>query len=212
MVTKINDSAEVTAGVTRPPAPLTAAAVGALAAALLAALWFGGGWVRAAYFTDGPRADAREAALAAACQAAINMTTIKIDDIPGSLALARSSMTGAILDSADQNREKSEEMARQAGVGMESQVQVAALTSLNSELDRATALVVMKVTETKQDKSTSSYRYSWSLDMIKDGDVWKTDQVASLTQPVLLDNSGAAPEPPIPAPVPEPAPTTQPGS
>ncbi len=168
--------------------------------------------MRAAYFTDGPRAEARDAALTAASQAAINMTTVKVEDIPGSLALARSSMTGAILDSANQNRQKSEEMAQQAAVGMQSQVLNAALISLNSELDKAAALVVLKVTEVKQDKSASNYRYSWSLDMTKEGDVWKAERVASLTQPVLLDNPAAtatAAVPPVPAPA---APAPRPGS
>ncbi|WP_159080514.1 hypothetical protein [Nocardia suismassiliense] len=209
-MSETSEAAEATDQDKQPPRVVTAAAVGALAVALVAALWFGGSWARAAFFTDGPRADARDAALAAASQAAINMTTIKVEDIPGSLALARSSMTGKILDSANQNRQKSEEMAQQAAVGMQSQVQVAALTSLNSELDKATALVVLKVTEVKQDKSASSYRYSWSLDMTKEGDVWKTEQVASLTQPVLLDNSGGATNTP-PAPVPA-APAPRPGS
>lgn len=206
MVSESTESRETAARVAHPPTAVTAVAGGALVMALIAAIWFGGGWVRAAYFTDGPRAEAREAALTAASQAAINMTTIKVDDIPGSLELARSAMTGAILDSANQNRQKSEEMAQQASVGMQSQVLNAALTSLNSELDKAVAMVVLKVTEVKQDKSASNYRYSWSLEMTKEGDVWKAESVASLTQPVLLDNLPAnGPVPPAPA-VPSPRP------
>ncbi|MEV6276636.1 hypothetical protein [Nocardia sp. NPDC051832] len=202
------ESQEAAKPVAHPPTAVTVGTAAALVVALIAAIWFGGGWVRAAYFTDGPRAEARAAALTAASQAAINMTTIKIDDIPGSLELARSSMTGAILDSANQNRQKSEEMAQQAAVGMQSQVLNAALISLNSELDKAAALVVLKVTEVKQDKSASNYRYSWSLDMTKEGDVWKTEKVASLTQPVLLDNpTTTATVPPAPA-----APAPRPGS
>ncbi|MEV6320122.1 hypothetical protein AB0M45_02840 [Nocardia sp. NPDC051787] len=210
MVSESSESPEAAAPVAHPPTAVTAVAVGALVVAMIGALWFGGGWVRAAYLTDGPRAEARDAALTAASQAAINMTTVKVEDIPGSLAVARSSMTGAILDSANQNRQKSEEMAQQAAVGMQSQVLNAALISLNSELDKAAALVVLKVTEVKQDKSASNYRYSWSLDMTKEGDVWKTERVASLTQPVLLDNPAAtAAVPQVPTPA---APAPRPGS
>ncbi len=178
------------AGSGRPPFAVSAVAFGALAVALVVALWFGGGWVRAAFFTDGPRADARDSALDAARQAALNMTSMNLDDVPGSLALARSSMTGPILESATKNQQQSEQMAAHAAVGMKSTVLGAALTSLNSERDKATALVVLQVTESKPDKSVSDYRYTWSLDMTKDGDVWKAEQVASLTQPVLLDGPG----------------------
>ncbi|MCP2277679.1 hypothetical protein [Nocardia amikacinitolerans] len=200
-------AAEPAAGSGRPPVAVTALALGALAVALVAALWFGGGWVRAAFLTDGPRADARDSALDAARQAALNMTSMNLDDVPGSLALARSSMTGPILVSAEKNRQQSEQMATQAGVAMKSKVLGAALTSLNSERDKATALVVLQVTESKPDKSVSDYRYTWSLDMTKDGEVWKAEQVASLTQPVLLEGPGPAglgqpgPQPPAaPAP------------
>ncbi|MBF6235112.1 hypothetical protein [Nocardia farcinica] len=181
-------------GATRPPSLVTALAVAALVAALAAALWFGVGWARAA-FVDGARADARDSALDAARQAAINMTSMNIDDVPGSLALARSSMTGAILESAEKNRAQSEQMATQAGVGMSAKVLGAALTELTGERDHATALVVLQVTETKPDRAPSDYRYTWSLSMAKDGEVWKAEQVASLSQPVLLSGPGPQDQP-----------------
>ncbi|MEV0296773.1 hypothetical protein [Nocardia sp. NPDC050710] len=185
-----SDSASAPRAVTRAPVAATAVAVGALVVALIAALWFGTGWAKAAFFTDGPRASARDSALDAARQAAINMTSINLDDVPGSLALARSSMTGPILESAQKNQQQSEQMATQSGVGMKSKVLGASLTALNSERDKASALVVLQVTESKPDKSVSDYRYTWSLEMTKDGEVWKAEQVASLAQPVLLDGPG----------------------
>ncbi|MGW0245691.1 hypothetical protein ACWDYH_03530 [Nocardia goodfellowii] len=182
----------------RKTAPLvaTALAAGALAVALVAALWFGTGWLQAAFFTDGPRAAARDSALDAARQAALNMTTMRLDDIPGSLALARSSMTGAILVSAEQNVAQSEQLARRTGVEMTSKVLGSALTSLNTERDKAAALIVLQVTETKPGNEVSNYRYTWNLEMTKDNEVWKAEQVASLTQPALLDGpvAGTAPQ------------------
>ncbi|GAB2645770.1 hypothetical protein [Nocardia goodfellowii] len=182
----------------RKTAPLvaTALAAGALAVALVAALWFGTGWLQAAFFTDGPRAAARDSALDAARQAALNMTTMRLDDIPGSLALARSSMTGAILVSAEQNVAQSEQLARRTGVEMTSKVLGSALTSLNTERDKAAALIVLQVTETKPGNEVSNYRYTWNLEMTKDKEIWKAEQVASLTQPALLDGpvAGTAPQ------------------
>ncbi|MEV0249126.1 hypothetical protein AB0H76_21160 [Nocardia sp. NPDC050712] len=182
----------------RKPAPIavTAAAAGALAVAVVAALWFGSGWLQAAAFTDGPRATARDSALDAARQAALNMTSMHLDDIPGSLALARSSMTGEILASAEQNRARSEQLATQSGVEMTSKVLGAALTSLNSERDQAAALIVLQVTETKAGDQVSNYRYTWNLELAEVQGVWKAVQVASLTQPVLLDGpvAGTVPQ------------------
>ncbi|MFE7746048.1 hypothetical protein [Nocardia sp. NPDC057455] len=162
-----------------------------LVIALAGAAWFGAGWVRAA-LTDGPRADARDTALDAARQAALNMTSMNLDDVPGSLALARSSMTGALLDSATKNKDQAEQLARQSGVGMTSKVLGAALTSLDSEQDKASALVVLQVTENGKDKPSADYRYTWTVDVAKDGDVWKAEQISSLSQPVLLSGGPAA--------------------
>ncbi|WP_330233164.1 hypothetical protein OHA40_12215 [Nocardia sp. NBC_00508] len=168
-----------------------------LVVALVAAAWFGAGWVRAA-LTDGPRADARDTALDAARQAALNMTSMNLDDVPGSLELARSSMTGALLDSATANKDQAEKLAQQSGVGMASKVLGAALTSLNSEQDKASALVVLQVTEKAKDKPAAEYRYTWTVDVAKEGEVWKAEQISSLGQPVLL-SGGPGPQPPAPA-------------
>ncbi|MFC9896635.1 hypothetical protein ACFVMC_23355 [Nocardia sp. NPDC127579] len=179
----------------RAPFAVTVAALGSLLVAALAALWFGTGWLQAAVYTDAPRAEARESALSAARQAALNMTTMRLADIPGSLAQARSSMTGAILTSAEQNRTRSEQLATENGIEMTSKVLGASLTALNSERDKASALVVLQVTETKPGNEVANYRYTWNLDLTKARDVWKAEQVASLTQPVLLDTPAPTPAP-----------------
>ncbi|MEV0356743.1 hypothetical protein AB0H71_11845 [Nocardia sp. NPDC050697] len=192
---------------------VTAVAAVLLVVSLGAALWFGVGWARAAFFTDGPRAEARDSALDGARQAALNMTTMNIDDVPGSLATARSSMTGGILDSATKNQQQAEQLATQAGVGMDAKVLGAALTTLNSEEDKATALVVLQVTEQRKDNTAAQFRYTWTLDMTQVDDVWKVEQVASLGQPVQLDSGGAPAAPGAPgAPAETPAPAPQPGS
>ncbi|GAA5100870.1 hypothetical protein GCM10023319_65090 [Nocardia iowensis] len=171
-----------------------------LVVALVAAVWFGTGWVRSAV-SDAPRADARDTALDAARQAAINMTSMNLDDVPGSLALARSSMTGALLESADKNKDQAETLAKQTGVGMTSKVLGAALTTLNSEKDKASALVVLQVTETGKDKPPAEYRYTWNVDVTKAGEVWKAEQISSLSQPVLLSGGqGQSPQPPADQP------------
>ncbi|WP_327110363.1 hypothetical protein OHB12_21460 [Nocardia sp. NBC_01730] len=219
-VEEVADGAKITSGGSesvskrsvRPAALGRFALVGSaalLVVALIAASWFGTGWVRAA-LTDGPRADARDTALDAARQAALNMTSMNLDDVPGSLALARSSMTGALLDSATKNKDQAEKLAQQTGVGMSSKVLGAALTTLNSEQDKASALVVLQVTETGKDKPPAEYRYTWSVDVAKNGEIWKAEQISSLSQPVLLNGGPGRQSPAPPADQPPAAP--KPGS
>ncbi|MFE9578790.1 hypothetical protein ACFYO1_20565 [Nocardia sp. NPDC006044] len=182
---------------------------GLLVVALVAAIWFGTGWVRSA-ISDAPRADARDTALDAARQAALNMTSMNLDDVPGSLALARSSMTGALLDSANKNKDQAETLAKQTNTGMTSKVLGSALTTLNSEKDKASALVVLQVTELAKDKPPAEYRYSWNVDVTKTGDVWKAEQISSLSQPVLLSGGqGGSPQAP---PADQPPAAPKPGS
>ncbi|MFD6158577.1 hypothetical protein ACFWF7_41825 [Nocardia sp. NPDC060256] len=194
-------------GVVRTVALLGSAT--ALVVALVAAIWFGTGWVRSAV-SDGPRGDARDTALDAARQAALNMTSMNLDDVPGSLALARSSMTGTLLDSADKNKDQAETLAKQTGVGMRSKVLGSALTTLNSEKDKASALVVLQVTELAKDKPPADYRYTWNIDVTKTGDVWKAEQISSLSQPVLL--SGGQAQSPQAPPADQPPAAPKPGS
>ncbi|MFI6167206.1 hypothetical protein ACIBCN_10490 [Nocardia sp. NPDC051052] len=181
----------------------------ALVVALVAAVWFGAGWVRSAV-SDAPRGDARDTALDAARQAALNMTSMNLDDVPGSLALARSSMTGSLLESADKNKDQAETLAKQSGVGMKSKVLGSALTTLNSENDKASALVVLQVTELPKDKPPADYRYTWNVDVTKTGDVWKAEQISSLSQPVLL--SGGQAQTPQAPPADQPPAAPKPGS
>ncbi|MFR9753297.1 hypothetical protein ACL02S_19980 [Nocardia sp. 004] len=176
-----------------------------LVVAVVAATWFGVGWVHAA-LSDGPRADEREAAVAGARQFVLNTTTMNLDDVPGSLALAKSSMTGALLDSLDEYADQPEQWAQQKGLESSSTVRSAALTSLNSELDRASALVVFQLTETGKDRPPIESLLTWSIDMTKVDGVWKAEQVYQHGEQVLLSEGPArqpivpqADQPPAPA-------------
>ncbi|MCM6775032.1 hypothetical protein NDR87_24345 [Nocardia sp. CDC159] len=190
---------------------LTMVAAVAAIVALAAALWFGVGWVRAAFFTDGPRAAARDAALDGARQAAINITTMKLDDVDGSLATARSSMTGDLLDTANKNKDQMKQRAVAGGVNSEAKVLSAAVTELNSERDHAATLVVLEVDSSGPGKPSDRLRFTWAIDMVKSGDTWKAEQVQTVAEPVPLDSMApAAPGTPAPSPTPGPAP--KPGS
>ncbi|MCC3317448.1 hypothetical protein [Nocardia africana] len=193
-----------------------------LVAALVLAAWFGAGWVRAMWFTDGPRADARDTALDAARQAAINLTSMNPSDVEGSITTMRSSMTGDMLTQLNENHDRIKDAAEKSKTKIDSTVLGAALSSLDSERDKASAIVVLKLTQTAPNVPVQSFRATWTLDMKKDGDTWKAEQANSLGQLVSLDTpgpAGAAQPPangnaaPAPAPAnPSEAPAPQPGS
>ncbi|MFI5780420.1 hypothetical protein [Nocardia sp. NPDC051570] len=193
--------------VSRMPTVLTAVAAVAAVVALAAAAWFGFGWVRAAYFADGPRAAARDAALDGARQAAINITTMKMADVDGSLTTARSSMTGDLLDTATKNKDQMKQRATASGVDSTSKIADAAITELNSERDHASALVVFEVDSSAPGKPTDKLRFTWEVEMVKAGGIWKADQVQALGQPVSVDVQAPPASNPAPPPPPAPAPT-----
>lgn len=205
---------------------LTCVAAVWLVAAVVAAAWFGVGWVRAGFFTDGPRTEARDSALDAARQAALNLSSMNPDDVDGSIKLMQSSMTGQMLDEFNQNHDRIKQTAQQAKTRLDAKILGASLTSLDSERDKAAAIVVVQQTQTAPNVPVQSFRATWTLDLTKVGDLWKTDQANSLGQLVPLDNAGSAassqanppaqpgPSTPAPAPsgTPAPAPQSQPGS
>jgi Mce-associated membrane protein len=185
---------------------VTMVAAAALVVALIAAAWFGTGWVRAAFFTDGPRAEARDTALADARQAAINLMSLDPNDVDGSLELIQSSMTGSLLDDATKTQDQFREQAKQAKTRLESKVIGSSLTALNSERDHASALIVLQTTRTVPDVTPYSYRQTWALDLVKQGEVWKAEKASPLSQPIPLNqptagqpgatpSEGAAPKP-----------------
>ncbi|MEV5652809.1 hypothetical protein AB0L57_31545 [Nocardia sp. NPDC052254] len=177
-----------------------------LVAALVLAAWFGTGWVRGMWFTDGPRADARDTALDSAQQAAINLTSMNPDDVEASINTMRSSMTGDMLAQLNENHDRIKDAAEKSKTKIESKVLGGALSSLDSERDKASAVVVLKLTQTAPNVPVQSFRATWTLDMKKDGDTWKTEQANSLGQLVALDTTGPAGATPPPANGSQPAP------
>ncbi|WP_280382139.1 hypothetical protein [Nocardia wallacei] len=185
---------------------VTAVAAVWLVVAVVATAWFGIGWARAAWFTDGPRADARDTALDAARQAAINLSSMNPDNVDGSIDLMKSSMTGDMLTQLDQNRDRIKQAAENSKTKIEAKVVGASLSSLNSERDKATAIVVLQLTQTAPNVPVQSFRATWTLDMAEAGDTWKTEQANSLGQMVPLNAPDLAGAPGQPAPGADPAP------
>lgn len=180
-------------------AVVTSVAAVWLVAAVVAAAWFGTGWVRAMWFTDGPRGDARDSALDAARQAAINLNSMNPDNVDASISTMGSSMTGDMLNEFKQNHDRIKDAAVKSKTKLEPEILGAALDSLNSERDHASAIVVLKLTQTAPEVPVQSFRATWTLDMKKDGDTWKAEQASSLGKLVSLNTPGPAGAAPPPA-------------
>ncbi|WP_327142382.1 hypothetical protein [Nocardia sp. NBC_01327] len=178
---------------------VTLGSIALLAVAAVAAAWFGGTWIVGGLLRDRPRAEARDAALVAAQQAAINITSMNLKDINGSVALARSSMTGDLLAASDKGDAQIKKSAADSNVNSTAKVVGGAVTELNSERDHAAALVVFEVTESGPDKPADKFRYTWQVDVTLDKGVWKADQVQSVADPVALGSAAPAPQNPAPA-------------
>ena len=159
-------------------------------------------------FVEKPRADAREAALDGARQAAVNLNSLDPDDLEGSVALMQSSATGDMLEQINTNHDKLIEIAGQSRAKLEAGVLSAALTELNTDDDTARALVVISQTTTPPDQEPTRQRITWSLDMREDGGTWKAAQATTLGQPVLLEGPALQGTPDSPSPA---APPTQEG-
>ncbi|QLY32342.1 hypothetical protein H0264_08845 [Nocardia huaxiensis] len=168
---------------------VTLGSIALLALAGIAAAWFAGSWIVGGLLRDRPRAEARDEALAAAQQAAINITSMNLKDVDGSLALARSSMTGDLLDASTKNQDQLKQKVMADNVNISSKILGGALTELNSEKDHASALVVFQVTESGEGKATNEYRYTWSVDVVKNDGIWKADQVQQIANPIVLNST-----------------------
>ncbi|MGJ5670057.1 hypothetical protein QLG13_19650 [Rhodococcus aetherivorans] len=185
--------------------------------ALVAAAWFGFGWGRA-LLADRPTADARDAALSGAMQAAINLNSVDAADVDRSIENMRSSITGEALnnDLAATEQQIRQQVA-QTGTGMSANVLFGSLTALDTDANTANALIVLAVKTTWPDNFVEN-KVTVNVAMRKDGDIWKAETIQPLDSvqlgggPVEGAQQPAPPADPAPAPgAPAPAPA-DPGS
>ncbi|MFI1919064.1 hypothetical protein [Nocardia sp. NPDC020380] len=194
------------------PKAVTLTSVVLLVVALIFAGWLGGTWIFGGLMKDKPRADAREHVLTDARQAAINLMSFNPDDIDGSLANIRSSMTGDLLKQQEQGQDQLKQTAADSKTRIVASVEGITVTSLNSERDHASAFAVLKITRTWPGGQPASFRQLWTLDMVKQGSTWKAEKAQNLGEPVPLGSGApqqnAAPQPgdaPQPSGAPQPA-------
>ncbi|MCU1646679.1 MAG: hypothetical protein JWN03_6954 [Nocardia sp.] len=190
---------------------VTLSSIALLVVAAVAAAWFGGTWIVGGYMHDRPRAEARDAALTDARQAAMNLMSFNPDDVDGSLKNMISSTTGDLHDEQTKDLDSLKQQVTDAKTRMESTVEGSSLTSLNSERDHAGAFVVLKITRSWPGTQPATFLQSWTLDMVKVGDTWKAEKAQNLGEPVQLNSGQPAAAPPSTT-APQPSTPPQPGN
>ncbi|WP_433563412.1 hypothetical protein ACQP1O_39625 [Nocardia sp. CA-151230] len=177
--------------------------VSVIAAAVVGFIWFGD-------VKDSSRADARDAVLTDARQAAVNLMSINPDDIDGSLANIRSSMTGELLKQQEDGQDQLKQTAQDSKTRIQAAVEGITVTALNSELDHASAFAVLKITRSWPGGQPASFRQLWTLDLVKVGSTWKAEKAQNLGEPVPLGS--AAPQQDAPQQPTSTQPTPKPGN
>jgi Mce-associated membrane protein len=179
--------------------------------ALVAVVWFGFGWAKA-LIVDRSVADTRDAALAGAFQATINLNSVDAQNVDASLDNMRSSITGdALRNDLAATEQQIRDQVSATGTSMSAEVLFGSLTELNTDDDVAKALVVLAVRTTTPENYVVN-KVSVNASMAKDGDVWKAVTIEPLGSVAMEEGPTAgaqpAPEGSVPAePVPaEPAP------
>ena len=162
--------------------------------ALAAAGWFGFGWAHAA-FVEKPRAHAREEALDAAQNAALNISTFDLADLDASFRNIESSVTGKLKDEYVENKE-----------ALKTAIEYAMRTphSPARNEETAKALVVLHQSTTRLNQPALLDRVTMTIQLETVDGVWKAAEATRL-ETLPLDVPAA--QQPTPTPSPEPQPT-----
>jgi Mce-associated membrane protein len=149
-----------------------------VALAALAALFFGTRWALA--LTDDGRelAEARDAVLVDARQAAININTLDFADVEAGLDLWEQSSTGPVLEEFRANREEYGQAVAQARRATEATVVDAAVAELDQRAGVARVLVGVDVRVFAEGQQPVLTRQRLQLEMTRTDEGWKASRVA----------------------------------
>jgi len=156
-------------------------------------------------------ADARDAALSGAFQAAINLNSVDAENVDASIENMRSSITGEALENdLTATEQQIRDQVAQTGTSMAGEVLFGTLTELNTDDDVAKALVVLAVRTTTPENFVTN-KVSVNVSLREDDGVWKAETIEPLgsVQMEAGPAPGAVPPeaaPAAPAPAEAPAP------
>lgn len=146
--------------------------------ALLAALFVGVRLVLALTDDGLALAQARDAVLVDARQAAINLNTLNAADVQAGLDLWEQSSTGAVLEEFRRNRETYAKFVQEAGRSTEASVVDAAVAELDERAGKARVLVGVDVVVRPEGQEPVLSRQRLQLEMTRMPDgVWKANRI-----------------------------------
>lgn len=168
------------------------------------------GWVQALQQTR--VAEASDAALSGARQAAINLNSVDPNNLDDTFANIASSITGdELTNGLNESRGQFEQMFSGSGVTVTATAHRAGLSSFNYDEGTAEALVVLDVATARPELAEPAMtRLTVSLDMQDVDGSWRASQIAQLGNAISLNNpAGAAAAPDQQAPTDQQTPTDQ---
>ncbi|WP_066912406.1 hypothetical protein [Millisia brevis] len=168
------------------------------------------GWVQALQQTR--IANASDAALTGARQAAINLNSVDPNNLDDTFANIASSITGdELTNGLNESRGQFEQMFSGSGVTVTATAHRAGLSAFDYDDGTAEALVVLDVSTARPELAEPAMtRLTVSLDMQNVDGAWRASQIAQLGNAISLNNpAGAAAAPDQQAPADQQAPTDQ---
>lgn len=159
----------------------------AVVLAAAAAVAFGTLWVLAASSGSLAMARDRDAVLADARQAAINLNTLDYRNVAAGLDLWQQSSTGQVLAEFQQNRDQYAKLVQESRRATVATVPDAAVTELDEHAGVARVLVAVDVTVTPEGQAPAVTRQRLQMEMTRTPAGWKV----SLLSPVRSPTAGA---------------------
>ena len=159
----------------------------AVGLAAVAAVVFGALWAFAATSPTLALARDRDAALADARQAAINLNTLDYRNVAAGLDLWQQSSTGEVLAEFQQNREQYAKLVQESRRTTVASVADAAVTELDEHAGVARVLVAVDVTVTPEGEVPAVTRERLQMEMTRTPAGWKTSRLSPVRAPAAAN-------------------------
>jgi Mce-associated membrane protein len=152
---------------------------------LVAVVVFGALWFNAAHGSAAKSAVARDEALAAARQIAVNLQTLDYNTVDKGLTIWESSTTGPLLTEFQKNRQQYADQIRKVQTTTSARLIDAALSDLDLGTGKAKAIASVDVTTTQMDNGAPSLpvtkQVRIALDLVRTPDAgWKADAASAI--------------------------------
>ena len=159
----------------------------AVGLAAAAAAVFGAVWAFAATSPTLALARDRDAALADARQAAVNLNTLDYRNVAAGLDLWQQSSTGEVLAEFQQNRDQYAKLVQESRRATVASVADAAVTELDERAGVARVLVAVDVTVTPEGQVPAVTRQRLQMEMTRTPAGWKTSRLSPVRAPAAAN-------------------------